>query len=174
MLQRKQKNPTAWYLSSAFYVLIGLVVAIISVLLFYVVSGIVHFERIGYGFAFGIGFALSIPTFMIPLVMIFGTDKTEPLMFVSVIAGLLLFFGGRDLARGSTQQCRFCTIRIAPISKYAEFCPKPCLTVWGKILHMVLFLPLLHPFKSRLNSPMIQASKRTEILRNVFVAALIS
>lgn len=88
---------TARYISCMLYVLIGVIVSIISVLVFYLVTGSVDLERVGYGYAFGIGFALAIPTFMIPLVMIFGTDKTEPLMLVSVVAGLLLFFGSSKI-----------------------------------------------------------------------------
>ncbi len=33
------------------------------------------------------------PTFIIPLVLTLGTDKTEPIMVVSIIAGLGLFIG---------------------------------------------------------------------------------
>ncbi len=84
---------TARYISCMLYVLIGVIVSMISIFVFYLVTGSANLERAGYGYAFGIGFALAIPTFMIPLVMILGTDKTEPLALVSVIAGLLLFFG---------------------------------------------------------------------------------
>lgn len=84
---------TARYISCMLYVLIGIIVSVISVFIFQLVTGSVNLERAGYGYAFGIGFALAIPTFMIPLVMVFGTDKTEPLMLVSVIMGLVLFFG---------------------------------------------------------------------------------
>lgn len=84
---------TARYLSSMLYVLIGIIVSIISVLVLYLMTGSLNLERVGFGFVFGLSFALAIPTFMIPLVMIFGTDKTETLMMVSVIMGLVLFFG---------------------------------------------------------------------------------
>lgn len=88
---------TARYISSMLYVLIGVIVAIISVFVFYLVTGSVNVERAGYGFIFGLAFALSIPTFTIPLVMIFGSDKTESLMLVSMIIGLVLFFCSRTI-----------------------------------------------------------------------------
>lgn len=84
---------TARYISSLLYVLIGAFVSIVSTFVFHLVTGSLNWDRAGYGFAFGIGFALSLPTFMIPLVISFGTDKTEPFMLVSIIAGLVLFFG---------------------------------------------------------------------------------
>lgn len=84
---------TARYLSCILYVLIGVVMALLNVLVFYLVTGTVNPERVSYGFAFGLGFALSIPIFMIPLVLIFGTDKSESLMAVSIVVGLALFVG---------------------------------------------------------------------------------
>lgn len=84
---------TARYISCMLYVLIGIVMALINVLVFYLATGAVNPERMGYGFVFGWGFALSMPTFMIPLVMIFGTDKTDSFMIVSIIMGLVLFLG---------------------------------------------------------------------------------
>lgn len=83
----------ARYISFLLYVLIGIFMAILSVLLFYVVTGTVNLERMGYVFVFGIAFAMSIPTFMTPLVLIFGTDKNEALMMVSIVISLGLFFG---------------------------------------------------------------------------------
>lgn len=84
---------TARYISCMLYVLIGVLMAIVSIVVFYLVTGTLNLERAGYGCAFGVGFALALPTFMTPLAMIFGTDKTESLMIVSVIASLVLFFG---------------------------------------------------------------------------------
>lgn len=89
---------TARYISSMLYVFIGIAVSVIGIFVFYLVTGTVNLERVGYGFTFGIGFTLTIPTFMIPLVMIFGTDKTEPIMFVSVVMGLVLFSGSSVVA----------------------------------------------------------------------------
>lgn len=83
----------ARYISFVLYILIGIFMAILSVLLFYAVTGTVNLERVGYGFIFGIAFAMSIPTFLTPLVLIFGTDKNETLLMVSVAISLGLFFG---------------------------------------------------------------------------------
>lgn len=83
----------ARYISFVLYIFIGIFMAILSVLLFYVVTGTVNLERAGYGFIFGIAFAMSIPTFMTPLVLIFGTDKNETLLMVSVAICLGLFLG---------------------------------------------------------------------------------
>lgn len=82
----------ARYISFVLYILIGAFMAILSVLLFYAVTGTVNLERVGYGFAFGIAFAMSIPTFMTPLVLVFGSDKGEILLMVSITISLGLFF----------------------------------------------------------------------------------
>lgn len=84
---------TAQYISNIFYVLIGVLASIVGVFVFYLATGSVNWERANYGFAFGIGFALSMPTFMHPLLMIFGTDKTEPFLLAAIIMGFVLFFG---------------------------------------------------------------------------------
>ncbi len=90
---RRKDVITARYISSMLYVLIGVGMALVNILLFHLTTGALNLERISYGFIFGWGFALSMPTFMIPLVLILGTDKIEPIMVVSVIAGLALLFG---------------------------------------------------------------------------------
>lgn len=82
----------ARYISFILYILIGLVMAIISALIFYALTGFIDAERAGYGFTFGISFAFSIPTFMTPLVLIFGTDKNDVLLMISMALGLGLFF----------------------------------------------------------------------------------
>lgn len=82
----------ARYISFALYILIGAFMAILTALLFYLVNGSVNLERTGYSFAFGISFAMSIPTFMMPLILIFGIDKNEMLLMISAVVGLGLFF----------------------------------------------------------------------------------
>lgn len=83
---------SARYLSFLIYIMIGLIMATLCVSLLYAVTGTINLERVSYSFAFGIAFALSIPTFLYPLVLVFGSDKNETLLFVSVILGLGLFF----------------------------------------------------------------------------------
>lgn len=83
----------ARYISFLLYILLGILMAILSVLLYDVVTGATNYERVGYGFVFGIAFAMSIPTFMTPLVLIFGIDKNEALLMVSVVISLFMFFG---------------------------------------------------------------------------------
>ncbi len=88
----------ARYISFLLFILIGFILAVMTVVVhgvtINVVSGeMVDFERIGYVFTFGVAFALSIPTFMVPLVLIFGADKNEILLFVSAGIGLALFIG---------------------------------------------------------------------------------
>lgn len=81
----------ARYISFVLYILLGIFMAILSVLLFYIVTGSVNPERMSYGFVFGISFAMSIPTFMMPLILIFGTDKNEVILMASMIIGISLF-----------------------------------------------------------------------------------
>ncbi len=95
---RRRDVITARYIASMLYVLIGTIMAVVSVLVFYLATGALNLERMSYGFVFGWGFALSMPTFMIPLVLILGTDKIEPIMVVAIIAGFLLFLGGSAVA----------------------------------------------------------------------------
>ncbi len=83
---------TARYLSCMLYVLIGVVMALLTALAFYLTAGAVNLERMGYGFIFGLGFALSMPTFTIPLTLILGDDKIEPILVISILAGMTLLF----------------------------------------------------------------------------------
>lgn len=83
----------ARYISFVLYILVGIFMAILSVLLFYAVTGSVNLERMGYGFVFGISFAMSLPAFMTPLILIFGKDKNETILMVSAVMGLGLFLG---------------------------------------------------------------------------------
>lgn len=88
---------TARYISCLLYVLIGILMSIISLLVFYLVTGVINLERMSYGFVLGWGVAMSFPSFMIPLVTIFGLDKAEPMMLVSIIMGLVLFFASNAI-----------------------------------------------------------------------------
>lgn len=88
---------SARYLSFLIYILLGLFMAILCIFLFYVASGSINLERVSYSFAFGMTFALLIPTFLYPLVLIFGTDKNEMLLFVSIFLALGLYFVGSVL-----------------------------------------------------------------------------
>lgn len=83
----------ARYISFVLYILIGTFMALLSVLLLYVTVGDLNLERVGYGLIFGGSFAMSIPTFMTPLVLIFGSDKNEILLMVSIVINFVLFFG---------------------------------------------------------------------------------
>lgn len=87
----------ARYISFALYILMGVFLAILSVLLFYAVADPVKLESLVSGFSFGLAFAISIPTFMMPFVLIFGTDKNDALLMVSIIISLGLFFGSMVL-----------------------------------------------------------------------------
>ena len=90
---RRKNVITARYIACMLYVLLGICMALVCVLAFYLATGALSLERMSNGFVFGWGFALSMPTFMIPLVLILGTDKTEPIMVISIVAGLASFFG---------------------------------------------------------------------------------
>ncbi len=95
---RRRDVITARYISSLLYVLIGAAMALLSVMAFYLATGVLNPERMIYGFVFGFGFALSISTFMFPLLLLFGADKTETMMLISVMASLGLFFGASAIA----------------------------------------------------------------------------
>ncbi len=87
----------ARYISFLLYIIIAIVLSILSVTLFHMISGYINLERVGFGFTFGIAFALSLPTFMTPLILIFGEDKNEGIMMISVVLTLGLFIGSSAL-----------------------------------------------------------------------------
>ncbi|MFI3202672.1 MAG: ABC-2 transporter permease [Eubacteriales bacterium] len=86
------------YISFLLYCVIGLMMSLITVASIYLLELPVITERIGYSLVFGIVFALAIPTFMTPLILIFGADKNEILLFISIVLGLGLFWGSATLA----------------------------------------------------------------------------
>ena len=88
---------SARYFSFFIYIMLGVFMAILSVFLFYLVSDSIKLERVGYSFTFGIAFAFSIPTFLYPLVLIFGSDKNETLLLIAIFLGVGLFFGSSVL-----------------------------------------------------------------------------
>ncbi len=87
----------ARYISYMLYALIGFVMAVLSTLALYITTGTLPLERVGYGFAFGAGFALNLPAFMAPLCLIFGADKNEVILFISIGLSLALFAGSGAL-----------------------------------------------------------------------------
>ncbi len=99
---RRSEVIKARYLSSILFIAIGFALATLTAVVhgatLNIVRGeMVDFERIGYVFTFGMAFAFSVPTFMIPLVLLFGADKSETLLFVSAGIGLGLFLGSSML-----------------------------------------------------------------------------
>lgn len=84
---------SARYLSFLLYILIGLSLATLGVLLFFIATGSMDLEVLNYTFVFVIAFALLIPTFIYPLVLIFGSDKNEILIIISVVLALIFSFG---------------------------------------------------------------------------------
>lgn len=85
----------ARYISFLIFSIIGILLATITVLLFSVISAQpVNFERVGYGYSFGITFALLVPALLYPLVLKFGADKSEIMLMISVVITISLFVGG--------------------------------------------------------------------------------
>lgn len=85
------------YLSFLLYCIIGLLMSLVTVASMYLLGLPVVTERLNYSLVFGIVFALAIPTFMTPLILIFGADKNEILLFISIVLGLGLFWGSITL-----------------------------------------------------------------------------
>ncbi len=88
----------ARYISFLLFISIGLVLAVITAIVHIVTldittGAVADYERLSYAFTFGVAFALSIPTFLVPLILIFGVDKNEILLFISVGIGMALFVG---------------------------------------------------------------------------------
>lgn len=87
----------ARFLSFLLYFLMGVMMSIISILIFYVIGVPLYMERISFALTFGLTFGLGIPTLMSPLTITFGADKNEVLLFFSITAGIVCFFGGSTL-----------------------------------------------------------------------------
>ncbi len=83
----------ARYISYIIFILMGLLMAALSVFGLSLTAESVDMERVGFGFTFGLAFGLSLPTFMSPLALIFGADKNDILLFISVFLSLGLFIG---------------------------------------------------------------------------------
>ncbi|MEG2338868.1 MAG: ABC-2 transporter permease, partial [Clostridium sp.] len=76
----------ARYISFLIFSAIGVGLATITVVVMSIVSmESMNFERVGYGYGFGITFALLVPAIMYPLILRFGADKSEILLMVSVL-----------------------------------------------------------------------------------------
>lgn len=85
----------ARYISFFLFSIIGILLATITVLLSFAISvQSVDLERVGYGYGFGITFALLVPAFLYPLVLKWGADKSEMMLLVSIFITLALFVGG--------------------------------------------------------------------------------
>ena len=76
----------ARYISFLIFSIIGILLATITVLLFSLISAQpLNLERVGYGYSFGITFALLVPALLYPLVLKFGADKSEIMLIISVV-----------------------------------------------------------------------------------------
>lgn len=85
----------ARYISFLIFSIIGILLATITVLLFSLISAQpLNLERVGYGYSFGITFALLVPALLYPLVLKFGADKSEIMLIISVVITMGLFVGG--------------------------------------------------------------------------------
>ncbi len=85
----------ARYISFLIFSVIGILLTTLTVVLFSVISAQpMNLERVGYGYSFGITFALLVPALLYPLVLKFGADKSEIMLIISVAITMFLFNGG--------------------------------------------------------------------------------
>lgn len=85
----------ARYISFLSFSVIGILLATLTVVLLSVISDQpMNGERIGYGYSFGITFAFLVPALLYPLVLKFGSDKSEIMLIISVAITLFLFNTG--------------------------------------------------------------------------------
>lgn len=88
----------ARYISFLIFSMIGVLLASITVFIFFTISASsVNLERVGYGYSFGITFALLVPSLLYPLVLKFGSDKSEVMLLASILITMVLFVGGSVL-----------------------------------------------------------------------------
>ncbi|MDO5294531.1 MAG: ABC-2 transporter permease [bacterium] len=85
----------ARYISFLMFSMIGILLASVAVMLFAVVLGQpLNAEKVEFGYCFGIVFALLVPSFLYPLVLKFGADKSELMLMIAVLITIVLFLGG--------------------------------------------------------------------------------
>ena len=90
----------ARYVSFIIFSVIGILFATLTVVLVSVFSTQpMNLEKVGYGYSFGITFALLVPSLFYPLVLKFGADKCEIMLSISIAITLFLFNGGSVILR---------------------------------------------------------------------------
>ena len=83
---RRKTVIDARYLSLIIMILLGILMSVITTILAYSVGISLNFERVGFGFTFGIMVALLTSAFMYPLILKFGTEKSEMLIIISAFS----------------------------------------------------------------------------------------
>lgn len=85
----------ARYVSFIIFSVIGILFATLTVVLVSVFSTQpMNLEKVGYGYSFGITFALLVPSLFYPLVLKFGSDKVNTILLASTGITVFLFNGG--------------------------------------------------------------------------------
>lgn len=84
---------TAKYICFIMNGLLGAVVALLTVMIFHFLQIDINTERVFFSITFGIVFLFVVPALMHPLLLIFGVDKAEVVLSISIVLTSILFVG---------------------------------------------------------------------------------
>ena len=87
----------AKYLTFLIYATFGLILTSILFVTLILFIDKLDMERIGFAFTFGFTFALGMPTYLVPLILKFGSNKNEILLIISVFIYMIVFAGSSYL-----------------------------------------------------------------------------
>lgn len=83
----------ARYISFILYGLVGVITTVVSISVFYFFQTNLNFERIIFSLSFGIVLLFMVPALMHPLLLLFGADKSETVLTISIGAATVWFVG---------------------------------------------------------------------------------
>lgn len=87
----------ARYISFILYGLLGVITTVVSISVFYFFQTNLNFERIMFSLSFGIVLLFMVPALMHPLLLLFGADKLETVLTISIGAATVWFVGASML-----------------------------------------------------------------------------
>ena len=72
---------------------VGIITALLTIGVLYFAQTNINYERVFFSFTFGVVLLLIVPALMHPLLLIFGIDKSETMLMISIAAATVLYVG---------------------------------------------------------------------------------
>lgn len=73
--------------------IVGIITALLTIGVLYFAQTNINYERVFFSFTFGVVLLLIVPAFTHPLLLIFGIDKSETMLMISIAAATVLYVG---------------------------------------------------------------------------------